>query len=132
MKEIEMKRMDINEKSIQTVYDAEDKRNYVTTIVKKTFKDVQLNATDYQLFQISQMMNLAGLDEADVKAIIELAVFKGPVKTVQTATHFRLKFSENEGFSYIPCLCPSPVSCGGEVNTLCSSIAQTPHIKNIT
>ena len=74
-----MKRMDINEKSIQTVYDAEDKRNYVTTIVKKTFKDVQLNATDYQLFQISQMMNLAGLDEADVKAIIELAVFKGPV-----------------------------------------------------
>ena len=118
MKDIELEKMNNSEKYTQTVYDVHHKMNYIISIVQDTFgQKVQLNATDYQLFQISQMMNLAGLDEADVKAIVELAVFQGPVRNVQTATHFRLKFLENEGFVSVPCLCSSPVSCGGEVNT---------------
>ena len=114
MDEICVDRKDI---SIQTIYDEQEKCDYIKTIIEETCDKVQLKATEFELFNISQLMHISGMDEADVKAIVELAVYNGPIKEVQTAKHFGLELYEEIGFKYVPCLCPSPVRCRGKVTT---------------
>ena len=117
--EIEMEEIcvDRNDISIQRIYDGQEKCDYIKEIIEETCDSVQLKATNFELFNISQLMHISGMDEADVKAIVELAVYNGPIKEVQTAKHFGLELYEEEGFKYVPCLCPSPVRCGGKVTT---------------